>query len=327
MRINSLLSSSLLILTSIIVSLGLSEILVRSTGRIPITVPEKLRNEPVIHMYDDRYGWINKPGNYLVPGYTPDAHDIVVNFNPDSSRYTGINHNTNDYFIFLGGSYTQGWAVSDSETFSYLVQSKKPNIKIKNHGVGGYGTYQSLLLMKDLINKHPSGTTYVYYYFDHHEKRNVATASWLRSLASSSKRGHIATPYVSMTASSTLKHHPPEKYFTLPFRTKSALIAFTERVVMKITTRDREGDMVAITMALITEMNELAYNHGMKFKVVILSKRNDTDQQYFDYLKSKSVQVRDCRLQLTEDLKVKGEGHPNPDAHRIWASCISPIIG
>ena len=325
-KFNSLLAGSLLILTSVVVSLVLGEILVRSTGRTPIIVPEKLSNEPVMHMYHKEYGWINKPGKYLVPGYTPGAKDITVTFNKDHSRNTGNNKRSEKFYVFLGGSYTQGWAVSDGETFSSVIQKKKPNIKIINHGVGGYGTYQSYLLMKDIVPNYPDKTTFIYYLLDHHEDRNVATTAWLRGLSRFSKRGHIETPFVSLINSEEVMHHDPEKYFTLPFRNKSALTAFIERVIMKIKTRNRGEYKVEATLNIIKNMHKMAHEYHMDYKVIIIMHNKETVDRYKNYFNTNNIVYKDCRLELTDDLKVNGEGHPNATAHNIWASCVSPII-
>src|SRR5262249_12408647 len=47
--------------------------------------------------------------------------------------------------LFIGCSFTQGWAISDQETFPWGVQEHFPAARVLNAGTAGYGTYQSLL--------------------------------------------------------------------------------------------------------------------------------------------------------------------------------------
>lgn len=54
--------------------------------------------------------------------------------------------------IFLiGDSYTFGEEVSDTETFSYFLQEKKPEYEVMNLGIGGYGLDQVLITLMENI--------------------------------------------------------------------------------------------------------------------------------------------------------------------------------
>jgi hypothetical protein len=76
------------------------------------------------------------------------------------------------------------------------LQGKHPEVAIRNYGTGGYGTYQSLLVLERLFaNPRSSRPEWVLYRFiEHHEIRYVAGPQWTRLLASTSSRGRVNLP-------------------------------------------------------------------------------------------------------------------------------------
>ena len=103
------------------------EILLRLTGHLPWRYLTKDANEPTMNEYDPLLGWKSKPGRYVVNGYTESAFDLKMTYWGGGRRATGIEEaSRRDKLVLIDGSYTQGWAVSDSDTYAWKLQEKYP---------------------------------------------------------------------------------------------------------------------------------------------------------------------------------------------------------
>jgi hypothetical protein len=228
------------VLTSVIFGLILSECFLRVIGYEPWRNKAIAANEPPMHSPDPLLGWRNKKGKYIIPPYHPTERPIYITFLENGQRNTGINStSTKGEMIIVGGSFSQGWAVGDRGTYAWKLQQKYPFLKVMNHATGGYGSYQSLLVLEQELPNMTSPKLILYGFIDHHETRNVAPGSWLRVLSEYSKRGHVDAPFATFDEDNGIVRHLPERYFELPFREFSAIISLVERVYMKIKTRKR----------------------------------------------------------------------------------------
>ncbi len=73
---------------------------------------------------------------------------------PDGRRRSAMNsvlRSGAPKIVIVGGSFVQGWAVSDQDTFAWKLQDRFADYDVLNLGTAGYGTYQSLLLIEDLF--------------------------------------------------------------------------------------------------------------------------------------------------------------------------------
>lgn len=126
-----------------------------------------------------------------------------------------------------------------------------------NYGTGGYGTYQSLLVLEQEFSRFERPALVIYEFFAHHEVRNVADNEWLRILSSYSRRAHGSVPYGTVDGEDRLIRHAPEKYMQLPFRERLATVAYVENLYMRVTASGRGGGNRPVTTALLEEMNWL----------------------------------------------------------------------
>ena len=51
--------------------------------------------------------------------------------------------------MVIGDSFAFGWGVSDSQTYSARLEAALPALEVINLGVGGYGTDQMLLMLRE----------------------------------------------------------------------------------------------------------------------------------------------------------------------------------
>ena len=187
--------NTLILLTSIILSLVLVEIFLRIFGHTTFKYSTKPNNEPVTNVYNKDLGWRPKIGIFQFEPWSNDGK-LTTLTSSKNGRVDQIDNPKLQRILFLGGSFTQGFAVNDNETFVFNLQEKFKNFNLENYGVGGYGTYQNLILLRKLISKNKDIKMVIYGYVEHHDVRNIAQDSWLKMLFEYSKRGAVELPYV-----------------------------------------------------------------------------------------------------------------------------------
>ena len=177
-----------------------AEILLRASGRGPWHPLFIDPAQPVIYQPDSALGWKHKEGEYRFPAFSPLGRGVRMRFEPDGSRSTGARPGAGGGTIaIVGGSFTEGFAISDHETFAWKLQERFPSMRVRNYGHGGYGTYQSLLLLEQVLSQRPAPVMALYGFFEGHEIRNVATADWLEMLSMMARRhSTISVPYATL---------------------------------------------------------------------------------------------------------------------------------
>jgi hypothetical protein len=225
--------------------------------------------------------------------------------------------------VFVGCSVTNGYGLSDDDTFAWKIQHSHPELAVVNFGTPAYGTFQSLLRMEQVLEETPPPRLVLYGFITQHEARNVATYDWLRGLALTAQRGHVAPPYVTLAAGETLVRHPPEAFSIWPLADRLVSVRMADDAYMHLLTYGRGGQSVEVTKRLIGEMSDLAGRHGVGFAVVFLVALDDKKDGYIRYFHERGVPYLECVRPLTEENRIPGEGHPNGALNSVWAQCIS----
>jgi hypothetical protein len=313
----------LLVFFSIFFLLIIIEVLLRVTGSKPRQIIDISGNEDITNSPDSKLGWVPKKGIHKFKPWAKEGKETFLTINSDKSRFNGNKDKDFDKIIFIGGSITQGWAVSDNETFPYLLQEKTLRHKIYNFGVGGYGGYQSLLTLERVFKNKKNIKLVVYGFIPHHEVRNVASGSWLYLLNTVSERGLVSLPFGSINKKNKLIRHDPIIYLKLPLGDKLALVAKIEKRLMKIMSSSRERKQTQISLAIINEMKKLAVDNKSKFILLILDKFTDErEDKYKVFLDEKKVSYVECIMPQGKKYKVPGEGHPNEISHAEISECV-----
>ena len=308
---------------TVILLLFLIEISLRITGSGPRIIHDFALNEPITNIPDENLGWSPKVGQHIFKPWSEDGKITKLTINTDKSRVTGSDNLQKKKIIFIGGSLTQGWAVDDLETFSSFIQRKNNKYKISNFGVGGYGAFQSLLLLEKIFDNDKDIELVIYGYIPHHEVRNVAAGSWMYLLNFFSTRGFVKLPYASIDKENNLVRNSPIKYINLPFGNKSALIAKLEKKIMKIKSLKREYKKFEISKAIITKMNKISNENNSEFKFLLLQELPKVKiDQYKEFLIKNNISLINCPVPIGNEYDVKGEGHPSPLAHKVISECI-----
>ena len=313
-------------IVSILIVLSLIEIILRIKGDLPRDNNFKINknNEPVVYQEDSAIGWIHRPGNYTFTPWSKEGKYTNFKVNDDLSRSTYYKSNKNNNIFFIGGSLTQGWAVDDKDNYVSLFQKEFTNYRVKNYGVGGYGGYQSLLLLEKVI-KNSNNLSHVFYGFiPHHEVRNVAAGSWVSFLNKHSRRGHASVPYASIDKAGNLLRHQPSDYLKIYFGDKSSLITKIEKRIMKIRSKRREVKQVDISKKIIEEMKNVSEKKGAKFHIILINKiKEENLNNYNSFFNNKKISVANCQVPEGSGFNIIGEGHPNRKAYMIVKNCLS----
>ena len=190
----------------------------------------------------------------------------------DHSRRTAQTPvNAANQCILVGGSFTQGWELSDSETFAWRIQQQLPDVAVRNYGTGRYGTCQSLLLMERILPSIKGPAVVVYGFIGHHEDRNVAPADWIGILSEYSHRGHVRLPFATWEDGRGLVRQRPAAYLELPLRTHLATVTAMEKIVMTVTAARRTKQKRRVTQEILMAMKRLCDNHRAGFLVAFLN--------------------------------------------------------
>ncbi len=313
-----------ILIISTVISLLIIEIALRFLGYLPWSYISS--DNPSIYEVDEKLGWKSKKGFYEIRA--SEKHNIIskINILDEGNRVVKIDNINKDKIIVIGGSFSQGWGVDDEETFSFKIQKKLDNYKVKNFGQGGYGTVQSYLLLEDLLKNNSHVKLIIYGFIDHHEYRNVARGKWLELLLKYSNIGYSSppkVPYALIDKNDKIVFHKPVSYLRLPFRENLSLIALIEKSYMEITTKRRKKQQKKILRNLVYKMNELSKLSEAKFIFVNL---HSNIEEHKKYLLKNNINFVDCNLTLTNEFLVKGNYHPNAKAHDYYGECISDLI-
>lgn len=316
-------------IVSVVLALGAAIVLMEIVLRLTGTVPVKIRPErdPLFRAIEQHstLGWQNREGRFP-----------FVNADP---RFTGhaaasIDHRRSRVCVappegdprfnpiwVLGGSFAFGWAVDDSQVFSCQLQ-RELDTPVTNFAVAGFGTFQSLLLLRNHL-KADQTRHVIYGFYGHHEDRNVATGSWRYSLNVYQGKVDVRVPYATISANrETLIHHEPLGQMALPFRRWLATSVLLERVIMRWRDQDRIRNKREITFRIVEEIKQVSHAAGADFTFVVLNADVGTRSAYSTFTASNDIDFADCHQKLTPHNTVPIDGHPDGSVHRAWAQCV-----
>jgi hypothetical protein len=315
-------------------ALGIAEIALRSSGHAPWKEFPRLLDMPRMHEPDPGLGWRSKEGRFVF-GTTP----IRMTFWPDHARATAAAPVRADAaIVVLGCSFVEGWALSDEETFAWRLQERFARARVLNLGTAGYGTTQSLLALKRYLEEHERThgaaaakrpPLVVYGFSDFHAGRNIAEASWLRTLAQGS-RGLGATPYATLGGDGTLRLHPPKTYPAWWLHDRLATVATLENVWASVDAMKRTSQATAVTQKLLLELDSVVRQSGGKLLVALLSQFGPRSMAPFRaVLAEHSIPTAECVHPgvWAKEMQVPVYGHPNAEINAYWAGCIAQAVG
>ena len=317
----------LLLLLACLISLLAAEAILRFMGYEP-WILKPYANRPSIHKYDPVMGWTMKEGSFFLPPYHPSGTDIRSSFLKDGMRKSHISQtdggDRRQKFILVGGSFTQGWAISDNETFPWKLQESLPQIEFMNYAVAGYGTYQSLLTLERVLPTIRNPKVVIYGFITHHEDRNLASANRMEALARASRK-EVYVPFVTIN-NGHLVRQQALRSSSWPLTEYSSTLTLLQKAFMKLKVMERQTDKQQVTEQLLIEMRKLCEQYQTSLFVIVLSGTERKINHYMKFLENNNISAANCTYPLTEDMRVKGEGHPNGKHNSKWATCIKKAL-
>jgi hypothetical protein len=314
------------LLLGLLLSLALAELGVRAAGHRPWG-RGKPRAQPPIHEPDEVLGWRNRAGEFVWPEGAPGTGPIRTTFWEGGLRATATERASRDRrALVLGCSFTQGWAVSDEETYAWRLQSTLPWIEVLNYGTAAYGTYQSLLALERYLASGEAPPEIVIYGFvPFHAERNVAAPVWVRGLTQVGESAILRVPYVTLDRRLRAERHAPTSYPRSVVVEWSAAAALAFDAGYELSSGDRADQARPVTRALLREMRRLTDRHGVALLAVLLARATPGEAKaWASVLSQDGIAMVDCSHpdQGTLDMQVPGYGHPNAEMNRHWAACL-----
>ena len=133
--------------TSMLVALGLCELLVRWARPAFIPQPDPIRN-PFWH-YDAELGWAHEPGQKGSFSRAEFTHPVSINSLGWRDRERAIDKPAGvTRLAVLGDSFTWGHGVADEEIFTRLLERRLPGVEALNFGLSASATDQQLLILR-----------------------------------------------------------------------------------------------------------------------------------------------------------------------------------
>lgn len=320
----------ILIISSLFLSLILTELLLRLLNFKPWQYGKLNTTSDVFFEPDPMLGWVSKKGNYKFTFNDDLISEVDINIEEDSNRTTGIKSKNKKNILIIGGSFTQGWGVNDRQTYPFLLQQMFKKYNIYNFAQSGYGGFQSLLLIEEKIKEKNPLELIIYGFIEHHEQRNVAREDWLETLlkySNKSQKFKIKVPYATLNKNNVLVYNKPIGYLELPLREQLAFVNLLEKFYMHQFNRTRKKIQKKVTEKIFLELNELAKKNNAKFLVANLHYSNKNTAYFYEkFLNDNKINYVDCAINLNAKLILKGDFHPNAAGHKMYSDCIGNYL-
>lgn len=271
-------------------------------------------------------GWTNRSGTFR----SVEKGEALMSFWPGGRRASWYDdQKTADKRVhFYGGSFTQAYGVGDEESFAFRLNAMFPDIHFDNLGVAGYGGYQALLRMREVLDRtesEPKPDLLVYGFIGGHLRRNFATSRWIKWLRTS-KQGFLVPPRVR-TDGEGLEEFAAEFIDYWPLETRSVLITLLHDTVLALRHDDWFDRREEVSFRVIAKMHELVEAKGKRFLVVLL---DDVPEDLPGRLAQAEIPFIDCTnpaFGKDPKLRTGGDtGHPSAIQHELWSQCIGRWI-
>jgi hypothetical protein len=272
-------------------------------------------------MPDPVLGWRNNPGVHPADEGAHEPMTILA----DGSRATGTPAGAGTTVLIVGCSFAEGYGVRDDETFAWKLQQRFPQLRIRDFGVPGYGTYQSLVLLREAMARQGIQPALVIYGFlPFHADRNVLTSSMLEAFRVFGGE-RFSPPHVEVR-DGKLEAFPPFVVPAWPLEEQSALIALLHQTELRVRLANREKQRAEATSLLLAQMNQLVEGaHGRLLVATLWD--GGPDPETYHRVTADMRRAGIAQLNVTyagaetrpEKILVGGTGHPGAIIHSWWA--------
>lgn len=344
MTIMTRLAKNILIsLISLSFSLVLAELGLRMLGDAP--GPKPVAYEPDKFSCKEPFkedinaGWSLKPGSYSIRQEGREE-PVSININNDGSRRTSYQPvSSNRQIILVGDSYIFGHGLNDNETLGWLLQAHLSNATVINHGVGGYGTCQVLIKVRELAPYIKPGAKIIYGFSSFHAARNVADPRSDYWIAMTSPDHSSQYPYCKLRRVGEGKEFSQDsekgEIMILPAKIWHPIIPFTGYLSLsrRLTNTyltllaDKEKDQRDVSIGIIRDLQGVIKEKESEL-VVLLQDVEAVDRPYYsEELAKLGIRTIDGTIEKTAVSLRLSDGHPGPKVNIIWARMVEEVLG
>lgn len=321
-----------LLVASILVSVSLSEALLRGLGRGPLQANPVPGN---FWRHDAELGWQNLPGADGV--FDHPRFRIHVHANSKGLRdreYAYERTPGRRRILVIGDSFVWGYGVEQHETFPKVLEALLPNAEVINAGVAGYGTDQELLWLRSEGVRYRPDVVILLMCGNDDGENNSDLVFWVYRKPRFRQADHgelvltgVPVPLPSRTT--RLKHW---------MLTHSALLFQLKSVVIDPLRRPEKATEpvgFGLTLALVDQIAGVVRDIGARL-VVAATVRYAPSAQFQTHWPELVRALRERRIETldidrspgyaNEKMLINGEGHWNPAGHRFVAEQLRHII-
>lgn len=320
-RVRNLIPKVALVFVSTAISLVLVEIGLRTAGYEPRRVQVNVGFDSWAAP-DPEMGWVNSPGTWQ----SSEAGHVPMSFERDGRRADPAGNKPAKLpkILVVGCSFTQGYGVTDDQTFSHLINEALPSAELLNFGTGAYGSYQSRLRVKHYFSSpHLETPLVIYGLFYSHHLRDLAPVPWIVSLTM--KDGRYMVPPNIRTRHDAIVESPGGPIDLWPLERQTATVALIHHGVLRVAHRVTPAMAEPVFRHGITEMKKAAVENNAALLIIGLTELPAADLAWLQGQRGeKQIDFVACEhpdFGKDSDLQVGGVGHPNLRLHRWWADC------
>ncbi|HVS80572.1 MAG TPA: hypothetical protein VHE60_02430 [Pyrinomonadaceae bacterium] len=233
-----------------------------------------------------------------------------------------------EIWIF-GCSLTHGWSLNDEQTYPWLVQEKLPGYEVVNFGVEAYSTVQSLLQLRQALEKGQKPALVILAYGSMHDARNTLSRTWMKiriPAYSGYVPGSISLPYMRWSPDKQPELlYKPLDYHGVPLLHYSAFANFLDDTYND--SLEKTYHSHEVSRVLIEDFANLCKANGIEFVVAgILSDPATTDM--LKYFSAKGIMTVDISVDLgiKENTTLPYDGHPSAIANKEYARKLESFL-
>ena len=312
------------------------EIYLRSVNYLPLSPQTRasILSFPQAYHFNPVLGWDLTPGTQSFAPVSPQAHATRARLLASGERATSPvaaspSAKLAPQVIFLGDSFTFGDGLNDQETYPWVLQLKAPQLAVHNFAVPGYGTCQVYLKLKELLRSAqvPVGAKIIYGFSEFHETRNIPDRLTAWHFSTVSSTGEYFAPSCRLNSNGELEVSAPQSYkVQTPWL--SGYLSLGRRLMHAyFVLRDLEthSSRRPISLALLKGLNQTAQDQGAELIVFLQRFSPAAKVEYLKFLDTSGISFidGDHPLQLSPEMQIAGDGHPNAEMNKYWGELLA----
>ena len=227
----------------------------------------------------------------------------------------------------FGCSWTFGTALSDEQTYPWLLQEAMPQSRIKNYGAGGLSTYQMLLRLERALESEMLDTVIVGY-LPWHDERNVGRFHRIPWFSAPYVRAQHRLP----GSPAEMKRFPHRRALNLKIARSSSVLHSIQYLINWC--RGHSADNIEMQKEvaewLFLRIKKLCESKGTKLLVVSLQHGN-VHAEFFEREEFSWIGITPDVMTQDEAgtfrwLLLPYDYHPNEKANRLFSEQIAEAL-